>query len=157
MAARSAAVVDCPTIVQLVDYEDHTVDVYGFGDNYDVVAAAWEWGDSVLLDELARGDYASDELASDVEAAVDAALACLHAAGLVHSDVAPNNVVRVRGEWKLADLDQVIREGEPITGLPREPSPYRLPGADVGQPARRELDTYGLRTLVERIRACERS
>lgn len=109
----------CATIVQLVDYEDRRVDACGFGDDYDVVRAVWEWGKLVLLDELRCGSYAADELAEGVEAGVGASLACLHAAGLVHSDVAPNNVVRVGGVWKLADLDHVVREDEPITGLSR--------------------------------------
>jgi hypothetical protein len=147
--ARTTAVVSCPTIVQLLDYEDRRVDVYGFGDDYEVVTAAWEWGELVLLDELCRGGDAGDKLAADVDAGVGAALACLHAADLVHSDVAPNNIVRVGGVWKLADLDHVVREDEPITGLPREP--YRMPALDIGDAARREMDEHGLRAVLERI------
>lgn len=155
--AQLPAVRGCPTLVQLIDFEDRMVDGAGFHEDWGVVTAAWEWGEVVLLDELRGGAYARDTLAADVAAGVGPALAALHVTGLVHSDVAPNNVVRVDGVWKLADLDHVVRVGEPITGLPREPSPYRLPGADFGQPARSELDEHGLRTLLERIAAGERS
>jgi hypothetical protein len=149
--AGMPAVADCAAIVQLIDYEDRRLDLYGWGDDYAVVKAAWEWGEPVLLDELSRGDYAPRELSADVEAGLAAALACLHAAGLVHSDVAPNNVVRVAGVWKLADLDNVVREGQPITGLPREPSRYRMPGVEIGDLARPEIDHHGLGAILERI------
>ena len=129
--ARLPVVVNCPTIVQLLDYEDTTVDLHGFGDNYDCVTAAWEWGDRVLIDELVEGEYEATELAADVEAGVGQALACLHAEGLVHSDVAPNNIVRVGDVWKLADLDNTVREGDQITGVPRPA--YLLDGMDVGK------------------------
>jgi serine/threonine protein kinase len=149
--ARSAAVVNCPTLVQLLDYADRTVDTYGFGDSYDVVTAAWEWGECVLLDELCSGAYVAAELASGVEAGVTYALECLHAAGLVHSDVAPNNIVRVAGVWKLADLDNTVRANEPITGVPAKA--YRLDGCGVGDPANRAMDEHGLRVVLERIAA----
>jgi hypothetical protein len=148
--ARMAVVVECPTIVQLVDFEDKAVNTYGFGANYPVVTSAWEWGDRVLVEELLAGGYDAAELPGDVAAGVGGALACLHAASLVHSDIAPNNIIRVGGVWKLADLDNIVPEGEPITGLPGDDT-YRLAGMDVGKAARREMDEYGLRAVLERI------
>lgn len=148
--ARHEAVRGCRSIVQLIDHDDQVVEVYGFGANYDVVSAAWEWADRVLLDELIACDGDREQLAASVEATVGAALTCLHAAGSIHSDVAPNNVVRVGGVWKLADLDSVVKEGEPIIGMPKDPR-YRLPAVDVGDPARREMDEYGLRAILSEI------
>lgn len=43
------------------------------------------------------------EDATAIEANVGAALATLHALDLVHCDVAPNNVLRVNGMWKLGE------------------------------------------------------
>jgi hypothetical protein len=146
--ARLPVVANCPTIVRLLDYEDKTNPGYGFGD-HDVVRSVWQWGERVLLDEIVAGAYDASVLAAEVEVAIGTALACLHSAGLVHSDVAPNNIVRVAGVWKLADLDNVVREGEPVTGVPQDRC--RVDDVDVGDLARREMDEHGLRAVVERI------
>jgi hypothetical protein len=58
--------------------------------------------------------------------------------------------------WKLADLENTVPpENEPIRGLPREP--FRLPGVDIGDPARREMDEHGLRAVLARIAAGSKS
>jgi serine/threonine protein kinase/uncharacterized small protein (DUF1192 family) len=41
------------------------------------------------------------------------ALADLHAAGLVHGDVKPRNIVRVDSHYKLIDMDAAVHVGEP--------------------------------------------
>jgi serine/threonine protein kinase len=77
-------------------------------------------------------------------------LATLHQLGLVHSDVAPNNVLSVAGAWKLADLDNCVEAGQPLTRFPREP--YRHPDAVPGAPADPIFDLFGLRRIIERLR-----
>lgn len=47
----------------------------------------------------------------EVERNVSEALRLLHSLGHVHCDVAPNNILRVGGVWKLADLDACRRRG----------------------------------------------
>jgi serine/threonine protein kinase len=148
---RTAALADCSTIARLIDYADERVETYGYGDPYEVVHSAWEWGDRVLLDELCDGQYDSQSLAASVGESIGAAIECLHAVGLVHSDVAPNNIVCVRGTWKLADFDHTVREGERVTGVPKRA--YLLEGVAVGTPARREADDYALSVVLDRIRS----
>ena len=70
----------------------------------------------------------------------------------MHSDVAPNNIVRASGVWKLIDLNQVAREGEPVTGLPKA-GRYVLDSVQLGDPARPEMDTHGLSAILAEIRS----
>ena len=112
----------------------------------------FEWADVALHDLLAG--YAPalrDPLAAGVEDALGSALRAVHAAGLVHGDVAPNNVVRVAGRWKLADFDVCVPEGEATVGQPRL-GRYVTPGREVGQPARCAFDWDGLRALLADVR-----
>jgi hypothetical protein len=75
----------------------------------------------------------------------------VHGAGLVHCDVAPSNIVRVEGRWKLADFDVCVPAGEPTVGQPPLER-YRTPGRDVGAPARPQFDWDGLRAVVAQVR-----
>jgi serine/threonine protein kinase len=115
----------------------------------------FEWADVALHDLLAG--YAPalrGPLADGVEDALRDALRAVHAAGLVHGDVAPNNVVRVAGRWKLADFDVCVPEGAPTVGQPRL-GRYVTPGREVGQPARCAFDWDGLRALLADVRGSE--
>jgi hypothetical protein len=150
--AQGAAVIECPTLVQLIDFEDREAEADEFGGPYATVSSAWQWGERVLLDVIDDGRYAGSALAANIERNIGAALGCLHRAGLVHSDVAPNNIVEVGGMWKLADFDQVVRVGDPVTGLPRS-TMYVLDGTAIGVPATPAMDQHGLQTMLDAIRA----
>jgi hypothetical protein len=106
----------------------------------------WEWGELSL-----KPDEPLD-IAADVETSVRTALAALHAIGVVHLDVAPNNVLRVDGAWKLADLDISAAKGAPVPD--RNPPPrYMHPERREGVPACEEFDLYGLEQIVSDLRA----
>ncbi len=112
----------------------------------------FEWADTTLA-ELLPDCPASlrPTLAGVLEDELSAALRAVHAAGLVHCDVAPNNVVRVEGRWKLADFDVCVPAGEPTVGQP-QPERYRTPGREVGMPARPQFDWDGLRAVLAQVR-----
>ena len=115
----------------------------------------FEWADVALHDLLAGYAPALREpLADGVDDAVGSALRAVHAAGLVHGDVAPNNVVRVAGRWKLADFDVCVPEGQPTVGQPRLRR-YVTPGREVGQAARCAFDWDGLRALLADVRGLQ--
>jgi len=139
---------ECSALVQLIDFCDERCDP-GWGEPFDVLHSAWEWAAPTLRDRMDAGDPVSAEA---VEVGVAAALACLHDAGFVHSDIAPNNIFQNDGEWKLGDLNVCVPNGCPIIGLPRDPR-YVLPGTRVGDRARQEVDDYGLKAVVAEIRA----
>jgi serine/threonine protein kinase len=79
------------------------------------------------------------------------ALGVLHGLRLVHSDVREDNVLRVDGAWKLADLGGVVEEGAPIVALQKSPE-YVRPGAGMGLPADPANDTYALAVVLEHVR-----
>ena len=149
--AQSEAVRNCPALVQLIDFHFETIDD-GFGERYDLLTSAWEWAESTLRETIDGGVSDPARLAKDVEASVGAALACLHAADVVHSDVAPNNILLVAGSWKLADLNVCVRNGEPIIGLP--PARYVANGVALGDAADASIDRYALSASLDEIRAC---
>lgn len=79
----------------------------------------------------------------------------LHGLMLVHLDVAPNNILRVEGMWKLADRDSCKRSGalarrHPINRRWVHPDRDEDP---VGVRARREFDWYGLEQVLRCLRA----
>ena len=90
----------------------------------------------------------------EVERNVSVALRLLHSLGHVHCDVAPNNILRVGGVWKLADLDACRRRDEYADRYSRQER-YRHPDRHDGQPvpwAREEFDWYGLDQVVRELR-----
>ena len=118
------------------------VPLQGVGDNGDLVLAEAACSLADVLDE--RGPLPEGEVRA-VGAAAAAALARVHAAGLVHGDVKPANLLlsHDRELW-LADFDAAC----PADGRPLERfSPGRLPP---GAPARFAADMTALAlTLVE--------
>jgi serine/threonine protein kinase len=137
--ARLPEIRASPAICQLIDTSENDF----------ALTLVWEWAD-VALHDLLRDGAVSPEDATAIDANVGAALATLHELDLVHCDVAPNNVLRVHGTWKLGDLDCCRRRGEPLDRFP--PEFYRHPKARPGAPADPAHDRYGLDKIVERLR-----
>lgn len=102
--ARLPEIAAAPTIRQLLDIKEvePTAGEFG-GPGY--LFAIWESADVSLDEFLHDPDENSNETANKVRVNVGAALDVLHGIGLIHLDVAPNNILRVDGIWKLADLD----------------------------------------------------
>jgi hypothetical protein len=114
--------------------------------------AIWEWADISLDEFLGSPDDDPAVVSDQVERNVGAALAVLHRAGIVHMDVAPNNILRVGQTWKLADLDSCVPLGAPAVRRPLNER-YVHPDLDGARPpARGEFDLYGLSQVVARLR-----
>ena len=92
---------------------------------------ASETPDQTLAAALASGPMPEDGvrgLALDVLGA----LSFLHQQGLGYRSLDPQTVVRVNGQWKLADYGQVCPLGEPNLEPPGYESPYLPPEARTG-------------------------
>lgn len=119
------------------------------------LTAVWEWADSSLHDllknRLADLDPPLSGVADEVEANIGAALDAVHGVGLVHLDVAPNNILHIGGAWKLADFDISAPMGTPV-GNRGPQHPYRHPDWTTPETsARPEFDLFGLARVHERI------
>jgi serine/threonine protein kinase len=136
--ARLPAVRACPFIRQLVDTCETESEL----------SVIWEWADLTLRDAIESHEIGPDTR-RDVAENVGAALETLHAAGYVHADIAPNNILRVRGTWKLGDLDNCCEVGTPLTRFPQER--YRHPKAVAGAPADPTFDDFGLEQILKRL------
>jgi serine/threonine protein kinase len=110
-------VVSAPLIRQLIDVHESGPTVSEFGVP-GVLAALWEWADISLEEFLTEPDQNPNRVADMVEENVAAALRVLHGAGIVHLDVTPNNILRVDGTWKLADLDSCVEPSSPAVRRP---------------------------------------
>ncbi len=103
-----------------------------------------------LADRLARAPLAPDE-ARRVIADVLEGLAALHAAGLLHRDVKPSNVLMDEtGRAKLADLGVARAEGEATrSGLVHAGTPsYMAPEQVLGEPGDHRSDLYAAAALL---------
>ncbi len=101
------------------------------------------------LDELlARSGPLPEGAAVAVARDLARALAALHAAGWVHGDVTPSNViVDDAGEAKLIDLGLAQRAGERRAEVAGKPG-YVAPEAVLPGPARPAEDVYGLGVVI---------
>jgi serine/threonine protein kinase len=152
--ASRPEIIAAPTIRQLLDVQEiqGTSGEFGFPGTLTEIL---EWGWLSLDDYLNRVDHRQTpaEVADEVEANVGAALDVLHGLGLVHLDIAPNNVLYVGREWKLADLDSCLERGAPSLRQPlgeRYVHPDRRLGKAV--PAREEFDYFGFEHILVEVR-----
>jgi hypothetical protein len=153
--ASRPEIVAATTIRQLLDVQEirGTTGDFGFPGTLTEIL---EWGWLPLDDYIKRmvdHRQSPTEVADEVENNVSTALKLLHGLGLVHLDVAPNNVLYVDGMWKLADLDSCLERGAPPLRQPLNEQyvhPDRRHGRPV--PAREEFDYFGLESVVDEVR-----
>lgn len=147
--ARTAAAIDHPNVVRVLDYQvDEVVGPF--------IVMELLRGDSLWKAMSAGKAFALTDALQWVEP-VARALDAIHARGLVHRDVKPENVVRAgRGDApcivKLVDFglatyadgrDRLTREGV-VLGTPR----YFAPEVAEGEPASRASDVYSLAVMA---------
>jgi hypothetical protein len=149
-------IVAAPTIRQLLDLRVVEPDTREFFERPGNLVGIWEWGDISLEEFLVEPDDDRAAVADAVETNVGAALDALHGIGFVHLDVAPNNILRVDGSWKLADFDSCVERGQPAVRGPIfvEGGRYLHPDRKDAVPpaARDEFDLYGLREILKQLR-----
>jgi eukaryotic-like serine/threonine-protein kinase len=142
--ARTAAALSHPNLVGVYDYSEegerpYLVMQFVPGEN---LAALRERGEAVDCDQLAR------ELLE--------ALAHIHAAGILHRDVKPANVIiEPNGTARLIDFGIALpRDATALTstGLVLGTERYAAPEAMEGQPATERSDLYSAGIL---LRSCE--
>jgi serine/threonine protein kinase len=103
----------------------------------------FEWADGQLGDDAGASR-------ADVEAALTSAVAAMHAAGFVHSDIHPGNILRVQGAWKLADFDGCAPIGSSVVRHPKQ-SRYVLEGVAIGRPATIDQDWYAVKAVLAEL------
>lgn len=153
--AREPAIRSCTTIRQLLDVHETEPKTSGARSAPGVLAEIWEWAAFGLDDWLRYDDRESgSSIVDEVVANVTRALEVLHGLGIIHSDVAPSNILRVDGMWKLGDLDSCARLGEPVSRGPMaERKRYQHPDRRVGPTAaREEFDWWGLEQVRAKLR-----
>ncbi len=126
--ARALCRVEHPNVVhffQLV--EDDSGDVLG-------LAMEHVRGRS-LADRLDEERVLPLDAALEVGAAMASALAAVHAAGLVHRDLKPGNVIEAGGVYKLIDFGIATRARRGVAAVDRAPSVARLSRAPAAGPA----------------------
>jgi tetratricopeptide (TPR) repeat protein len=141
--AEALARVDHPNVVRLFDY-----DVTPSGVPY--MAMEWVEGET-LHRRLHRGDPLDPDRAVEVATALCGAVAACHAAGLLHRDLKPGNVLFARdGTLKLTDFG-LTRDTDPSTSRTQLSSSGNFmgsPGYWAPEQARGQLDQIGEPTDV---------
>src|SRR5262249_11340577 len=77
---------------------------------------ATELGDTTLSRLVKNDERVSEEEFRELVRGVASALEHIHAAGAVHGDVKPANIIRVKGRWKLGDLGLMKSAHRKTTG-----------------------------------------
>lgn len=128
--------------------------VYDYGVADEGVYLVMELLDGETLGErLRRGALPPDEAAEVVAQAADA-LAAAHAAGVVHRDVKPSNLMLTASGTKVMDFGIATGDGDALTatGLVIGTAAYLAPERVRGEPFGPEADIYSLgAVLVEAV------
>jgi serine/threonine protein kinase len=149
--ARRPEIQASPFIRRLLDVQETEAEMVGEWTVSGYFAAIWEWADISLADFLNKPPAGLAAAGAQVKENVGAGLRTLHDAGLVHCDVVPNNVLRVDGVWKLADLDSCVERGMPAERGPRNKR-YLHPDRRGGVVAARDdFDVFGLDEILARL------
>jgi serine/threonine protein kinase len=126
--ARAAARLNHPYITDVYDYGESA------SDHGTVPFVVMELVDGVPLDQRLRGEPLPWRFATEICAQVAAALAAVHARGLVHRDVKPANIMLTGSGAKVVDFgisavagDRSERPGQ-VFGTPAYLAPERLDG-----------------------------
>ncbi|HEX2170903.1 MAG TPA: Stk1 family PASTA domain-containing Ser/Thr kinase, partial [Dehalococcoidia bacterium] len=140
--AQAAANLSHPNIVSLYDY--------GADDGTYFIVMEFIEGKS-LADIIAAEGALMPERAADIAAEVAAALQRAHAAGLVHRDIKPGNImITSAGQTKVTDFGiarAVTRDGEATmtqTGMVIGTAAYLSPEQAQGNPVDARSDVYAL-------------
>ena len=133
--ARAAAQLNHPNIVQAFDA--------GNADGYSYFAMEYVDGHS-LQDLLKSAGSLTESRALEMVRDIALALDCAHAAGVIHRDVKPDNIlVAADGTAKLADLGIAHRASGPGTGLTQAGQTLGTPDYISPEQIRGEVDIDG--------------
>jgi len=137
---RHAGLLSHPGVVQVRDYDD------GSADGVPYLVMEYVEGPSLAAILSAEGTLSPRHVLGLIVQAAEA-LACAHAAGIVHCDMKPGNVLVDGGRVKIADFGIAQAVGAvpvPQAGLVTGTPGYLSPEQVAGLPATPASDLYGL-------------
>jgi serine/threonine protein kinase len=144
LEGRHAALLSHPGVVQVRDYND------GSAGGVPYLVMEYVAGPSLAAILAAEGTLSPARVLGLIVQAAQA-LACAHAAGIVHRDMKPGNVLVDRGQVKIADFGIARAVGAaPVTkaGLMIGTPAYLSPEQVVGVPAMPASDLYSLGVIA---------
>jgi len=140
LEGRHAALLSHPGVVQVHDYDD------GSADGVPYLVMEYVAGPSLAAVIAAEGTLSPSRVLGLIVQAAEA-LACAHAAGIVHRDMKPGNMLVDGDQVKIADFGIARAVGAaPMTraGLLMGTPAYVSPEQVTGIPATPASDLYGL-------------
>jgi serine/threonine protein kinase len=144
LEGRHAARLSHPGIVQVRDYDD------GSAEGFPYLVMEYVAGPSLAAVLAAEGTLSPRHVLGLIMQAARA-LACAHAAGIVHRDMKPGNLLIDRGQVKIADFGIARAVGAaPVTraGLFMGTPAYLSPEQVAGTPATPASDLYSLGVIA---------
>jgi serine/threonine protein kinase len=144
LEGRHAALLSHPGVVQVRDYDD------GSAEGVPYLVMEYVAGPSLAAILAAEGTLSPRRVLGLI-VQVAQALACAHAAGIVHRDMKPGNVLFDRGRVKIADFGIARAVGAaPVTkaGLMIGTPAYLSPEQVAGIPAMPASDLYSLGVIA---------
>jgi eukaryotic-like serine/threonine-protein kinase len=144
LEARHAALLSHPGIVQIRDYDD------GSAEGVPYLVMEYVAGPSLAAVLAAEGTLSPGRVLGLIVQAAQA-LACAHAAGIVHRDMKPGNMLVDRGRVKIVDFGIAQAVGmAPVTraGLMIGTPAYLSPEQAAGIPATPASDLYSLGVIA---------